>query len=147
MGYIKNCLLIVILGLGVFLMLDSCDKKQEDNSCGYVPVDITLYLNDPSNVKLNVVGGFIYLNGGVRGIVVYRRGPEEYVALERNCTYDCNNACSTIRMEASGSTLIDTCCGSRFQAYDGSVAKPPATRNLRLYTVTKGSNSLRITSN
>jgi len=129
--------------LAIMVSTLSCSKKNED----LVPntyVDITLYLGNPSNIKLNSIGGWVYVNGGVKGIVVYKRSPEEFVAFDRNCTYKPSNSCSTIDVDASGITAIDSCCGSKFQIYDGSVVKGPATRPLRQYSTSLNGSALHI---
>ena len=127
----------------LIIIFFSCSKKNED----IVPntfVDITLHLGNPSNIKLNSIGGWVYVDGGVKGIVVYKKSPEEFVAFDRNCTYQPSNACSTIEVDDSGITAIDSCCGSKFQIYDGSVIKGPASRPLRQYSTSLSGSALHI---
>ena len=117
----------------VVLILSTCACKKEESLIPNVPVNITLYVSDPAFVDLNAVTGWTYLWGGSRGILVYRRSNEEFMAYDRHCTYQPENSCGTIMMETSGFTAIDTCCGSIFLVTDGSVNSGPATLPLKQY--------------
>ena len=113
----------------------SCKK---DNS-GIVPnvyVNIDVYLSDPSYVSLNAVGNAVYVVGGVKGIILYRRAHDEFIAYERNCTYLPLNSCAKVTIDASNTMMIDTCCGSKFNLVDGAVRNGPASRPLKEYQTT-----------
>jgi nitrite reductase/ring-hydroxylating ferredoxin subunit len=109
-------------------------------------VNVIIHLNDPAYVKLNAVGGWAYVDGGVRGIIVYRRATEEFAAFDRNCTYMPSNECATVYVDKSGSTAVDTCCGSKFLIYDGTVQKGPATIGLKPYHTTLDGSVLYISN-
>ncbi len=124
----KNILLIVSFAL---LMVLSCKKKSAD----YVPnvaVDIYLYTTDPNFVPLNSIGGYTYLNGGSKGIIVYRKSQTEFMAYDRHCTYNIP-AGNQIVVDASGLIAKDAVCGSQFLLTDGSVNKGPAVNLLKRY--------------
>lgn len=120
------CLLTVLGMIAV-----SC-KKDDSNDIAREPVDFYLYLSDPLNIALNAVGGWVYVNAGTKGIIVYRRSQVDFTALERNCSFDPGAACSLVEV-ISGITAIDSCCTSRFSIYDGSVINGPANRPLYTY--------------
>ena len=132
-------LLILAAGAGSF---SSC-KKDNTNDVAQNYVDFYLYLNEPSNIALNAVGGYVYVNAGTKGIIVYRRALNEFTALERNCTYDPSASCSIVQV-LSGITAIDSCCTSRFSIYDGSVINGPATSPLYQYNTSFDGNALRV---
>lgn len=139
---IKNiviALLIIVVGAGSFY---SC-KKDNTNDVAQNYVDFYLYLNEPSNIALNAVGGYVYVNAGTKGIIIYRRALNEFTALERNCTYDPSASCSIVQV-LSGITAIDSCCTSRFSIYDGSVINGPATTPLYQYNTSFDGNALRV---
>src|SRR4051812_5159969 len=84
---IKNYLLLFLL-----LTLLSCHKKAKtqpiaNHPVPYVPVAISVYPNDPLNFALQSIGGWKYIDGGINGIVVYRKSDQEFVALERTSSY------------------------------------------------------------
>ena len=131
-------LLLIISGI----LFHAC-KKDESADVAQNYVDFTLYINEPSNVALNAVGGWVYVNAGTKGIIIYRRSQVEFTALERNCTYDPNAACSIVEV-LSGISSIDSCCNSRFSIYDGSVINGPATTPLYQYNTTFDGVALRV---
>jgi nitrite reductase/ring-hydroxylating ferredoxin subunit len=113
----------------------------------YVYTDVYIYTANPSFNSLNAVGGWAYVNGGVRGIIVYRRSNEEFVAFDRNCTFDPDKTCATLSVDKNNNILAaDSCCGSKFNIYDGSVTRSPATRGLRQYNTYYNGSSLHITN-
>jgi nitrite reductase/ring-hydroxylating ferredoxin subunit len=123
----------------------SC-KKDGDDRVPNVPVDITLNLNNPSFIGLSVVGGWAYITGGSRGIIVYRNAPEEFVALDRHCPYEVENR-DKVDVDDSNILAADTVgCGSRFVITDGSITQGPAQFPLTQYQTTYNGtiNQLRI---
>ncbi len=119
--------------LVTLLTFSNCSKTQDIIPNVYV--DTYVYLTQPTSINLNAVGGWIYITGGVKGIVVYRKSPDEYVAFERNCPYKPQDNCA-IAVESSNIIANDACCGSRFQLTDGLVIKGPSTRSLKQYIAT-----------
>jgi nitrite reductase/ring-hydroxylating ferredoxin subunit len=126
----------------VAIVLPSCNKDDNDDVAQNY-VDYYLYINEPSNIALNAVGGWKYVAAGTKGIIVYRRSQTEFTALERNCTFDPNAPCSIVEV-LSGISSIDSCCNSRFSIYDGSVINGPATQPLYQYRTTFDGTTLRI---
>lgn len=133
---------------GIFLIVFSiiviaACKKDNNNDVAQNYVDYYLYINEPSNIALNAVGGWMYVPAGTKGIIVYRRSIDAFTALERNCTFDPNAPCSLVKV-LSGISSIDSCCSSRFSIYDGSVINGPATQPLYQYNTTFDGSTLRI---
>ncbi|MBL7890942.1 MAG: hypothetical protein JNL24_15415 [Bacteroidia bacterium] len=133
---------IGILLISIFFLF-SC-KKETENTVPNAAVDIYIYINNPSYTNLTSVGGWVYITGGVRGIVVYRKSNTEIAAYERNCTYQSSNACATVYVDNSNIIAKDTCCGSQFSIYDGSVLQGPAGIPLKPYNTTFDGNLLHI---
>lgn len=138
----KNINKISIL-LIISLFGDAC-KKENDNNVPNTPVDIYLYTNNPSFVDVSVVGGWVYITGGVRGILLYRKSNTEFMAYDRNCTYQSSQPCATVVVDATNIAATDTCCNSRFSIYDGSVYQGPASLPLKAYNTTFDGNVLHI---
>jgi len=133
---------VVLLFTSVMLFSSSCKKDETDDIAQYY-VDFTIFINEPAYINLNAVGGWMYINAGTKGIIIYRRSQTEFTALERNCTYDPNASCSLIEVQ-SGISAIDSCCTSRFSIFDGSVLNGPATRPLYQYRTTFDGIALRV---
>lgn len=130
---------IILLVCASFLVLFSfCKKKTtpvQDN-IPYQTVNINIYPNDPLNFKLQVVGGWMYVNGGVNGIIVYRQtqtGSSDFIALERTSTYLPNDADARVKVLSDNFTLKDTVSGSKWQLNNGALISGPATIALRQY--------------
>jgi len=121
-----------IFVIGFLLGLVSCSRN-EDNPVPQTYVDFYVYLNEPSNIKLNSPGGWVYFSGGSKGIVVYRLDIDHFKAFDRNCTYNSSLANAQVSVDSSGLFLADNSCGSKFVIIDGSVNNGPATVPLRQY--------------
>jgi nitrite reductase/ring-hydroxylating ferredoxin subunit len=128
------------------LLIFSCKKDQNQDRVPYVPVNIVLNTSDPLFVKLNAPGGWVYVNGGSRGIVIYRLSLDDFRAYDRHCPYQPNDACGKVSVNASQIMAVDSCCGSEFVLTDGTVAKQPASRPLTEYTTSFDGNRLLISN-
>jgi Rieske Fe-S protein len=129
--------------LAAALIFSGC-KKENDNGVPMISVDTYLYTTDPGFISLNAVGGWVYINGGVRGILIYRKSISEFNAYDRNCTYQSSEACATVYVDASNIIATDTCCHSQFSTVDGSVLNGPAGLPLKAYNTTFDGNVLHI---
>ena len=127
------------------LVLFNCKKNNNQDNAPIVPVDIYINLNLPSNQALNVTGGWAYAQGGVKGVIVYRRGMDEFVAFDRNCTYNSDNSCGTASVDSNNVLINCTCDGSVYNIFDGSVNQGPATIPLRQYNASyDGSSTVHV---
>ncbi len=107
--------------------------------------DAVLNLNLPTYQSLFRDGGYVYLNDiGARGVIVYRKSASEYLAFERNCSFQSGDACSTVEVHPSTLYMIDNCCGSTFN-FSGSPSGGPAFRELRQYFTSLSGSTLTIT--
>ncbi len=140
----KNYILLKIISLFLVtgIIVSACKKDDKDDVAQNY-VDYYLYINEPSNIALNAVGGWKYIPAGTKGIIVYRRSQTEFTALERNCSFDPNVPASLVKV-LSGISAIDSVCMSRFSIYDGSVINGPATQPLYQYQTYFDGTTLRI---
>jgi hypothetical protein len=98
-----------------------------------VPVNISINLGLPSYSTLNAAGGFVFIDGGSRGIVVYRNF-DEFVALDRHSTYNSQEDCAIVEINPINTfELLDTCSGSTFSILSGVVVSGPAQFGLKRY--------------
>lgn len=135
--------LIIILFLTV---LSSCEPDVSDDPIPFQPFSsIQINLNLPEYNDLRTVGGYKYIDGGVRGIILYRASTTSYIAYERNCSYQPNNACATVDVHISRLYMNDPCCGSSFDFATGAPMGGVAWRPLRQYETLVTGNELTIT--
>jgi nitrite reductase/ring-hydroxylating ferredoxin subunit len=139
----KNSLCFLFLATVLAASL-SCRKEASNHTIPDVSVDIYIYINNPSYIDLTVVGGWKYVPGGIRGVLVYRKSNSEFIAFERNCTYQPDEPCSTVIVDKNNIVATDTCCRSEFLLTDGSVIKAPASLPLKVYRHTFDGNVLHI---
>jgi hypothetical protein len=127
------------------ILLSACSDPVTGDGIPIVLVDETINLNNYQYQDLNVVGGYVYLNAGVRGIIIYRSSASEYLAIERNCTFQPMDPCADVKVDVSTLFLVDTCCNSTFD-FNGFPTGGPATLPLRQYKTSLNQNYLTITN-
>lgn len=112
-------LFIVIATL--LLFLTGCSKNK-NHPIASIPFDFQIDLTLPSYQDLNGVGGWAYVNGGIKGIIVYRQSTDVFVAWERQSPEDPKNVCATGLTPNSANflQLEDPCSDAVFSLYDGS---------------------------
>lgn len=129
----KKTLLIFCV---IFFMLQSCDRN---NNIPDVYVQFQIPLSE-----IGGIGQAIYTNEnyGVKGIIIYHEGFNNYLAYERACSYAPQESCEKVELDnlLAPSFLIDSCCGSIFFLSDGTPTAGPASLPLKqYYTSTDGS--------
>lgn len=128
------------------IALAACTPNDYDDPVPYAPFpDIIMNLNLPDHIALKTVGATATVSGGVRGIIIYCKQSNEYLAYERNCTYHPNDACATVNVDVSKLFLVDPCCGSMFDPATGSPSGGLAIRPLVQYKTTFDGTMLTIT--
>jgi len=127
--FLKKAYAGFLLAILFVLAVSSLDRCKKDSSTiPAVYVDFYVYLSQPDNIKLNAVGGWEYFTGGVKGVIVYRKSSNEFVAYERSCPYDPNASNARIEVDSSNIIAVDRNCGSKFNMLDNSILNGPATR-------------------
>ena len=106
-------------------------------------VDIYLYTTDPAFSPLNAVSGYTYLNGGSKGILVYRKSQNEFIAYDRHCSYKAVDG-NFVTVDVSGLLAVDGTCSSKFLVTDGTPNQGPAVNPLRIYQSAFDGNVLHI---
>ncbi|MFT5860157.1 MAG: hypothetical protein ACI865_002265 [Flavobacteriaceae bacterium] len=134
-----------ILMLLITFSLSGCVKNSEHPVPNF-PFDITINLSLPSYSSLIGVSGWAYVNGGSKGIIVYRRGIDEFVAFDRHSPADVDGTCEFPLFPDDDNylQLNDSCNTATFSLYDGSPISG-SEFGLRMYqTVYDGNQGLRI---
>lgn len=136
----------------ILLLLAGCVMMQ----CGqypanipYVPIDITINTFEPQFISLQAVGGWAYLNGGSRGLILYRASIDQVNCYDRHCPYNTENSCGKVSIDSTGLFLVDNdCfgggCGSRFSLINGSVVDGVAIYPLKQYKTTLDGALIRV---
>jgi len=119
---------LIILLLPLFFI--ACDKDKEETSIPYIYVNFTIY---PNTLDFIPDGGWVYVTGGYKGIIIYRYLHDEFLAFERGCPFDPLEDDARVEVETSGIIAVDPNCGSRFLLTDGSPIEGPATVGLKQY--------------
>jgi hypothetical protein len=121
-------------GLLALALLFSCNDNNQGPGIPNVPVNEQINVNSLLYPTLRQDGGYAYLEGGYKGIMVVRQHANLYLAFERACSYDPTAAlpCGRVAADQSNLFIIDTCCGSQFN-FQGGVMTGPAVYGLRQY--------------
>jgi nitrite reductase/ring-hydroxylating ferredoxin subunit len=133
---------VAILLLSI-LLIGGC-KKDENSNIPLVTVNFYINVNNPAYNNVSVPGGWMYLNGGSRGIILYRASNDLFKAYDRHCTYNSTSSCALVSVDASNITGTDDCCGSKFLIVDGSVTQSPASLPLKQYQTSFDGSVLHI---
>ena len=102
-----------------FLLVQfSCTKSENRNQnvnkiIPNVQVDLNLNLNEPANFELTTIGGWRYVSGGSKGIILYR-GQDRYYAYDRHTPLNSADLCAIVSVDSTNFFAIDGCSGSRF---------------------------------
>jgi len=129
----------------LLILLSACSPEISDDPIPFVPfATIYVNLNLPAYQSLKT-SGYVYIDGGVRGILLHRLNSTTYVSYERNCSFQPNDACATVEMHVSNLYIFDACCNSSFNLSNGEPSSGPAWRPLRQYRTTLSGTDVIIT--
>ena len=137
-------ILFLLLALSFF----SCnDNSNEFNTIlPEVPVNKTVFLNNPEFIDLQVVGGWAYTTGGISGIIIYHSGINTFLAYERSAPHLTPQACSQMVVKNS-LTMECACDDSVFNILNGAPMTDGVNYPAKQYRVLNtGPNTLQITN-
>ena len=129
----------------MFISLIACEKNETNDILPDQDVNVTVDLNLPQYIDLQIPSGWAYTNGGLRGIVVLNTGTgnPNFKAFDRACpNYDC-----TSPMTFDGSLKLTCPCDkSIYSIIDGSPQTSGNKYFAREYKVTEIGNALIISN-
>jgi nitrite reductase/ring-hydroxylating ferredoxin subunit len=132
--------IIVILFLGLF----SCGSSNDSNNfLPNIPVNETVFLNNPSNNDLLSVGGWVTIPGGIKGIVIYHVTIDNYLAYDLACPHKSPSECDAMIVE-DGLNMECPCDGSKFALALGGAPQSGTPFPARQYRVISEGNTLII---
>ena len=126
----------------MMIIILSCNNKNDFIQEVYV--NETIDLNLPMYSDISTPGNSIFVEGGVRGIIIYHGVGNDYHIYDRNCSYEPSLSCSQIDSINAGIAYCE-CCPSVFSLYNaGEPINSPALLPLKSYNWTLENNILRI---
>jgi nitrite reductase/ring-hydroxylating ferredoxin subunit len=105
---------------------------------------ITVNLSYPQYQRLRMDGGYAYIEGGYRGIILYREGENSFRAYERACPHHSEENGAIVQVDGSSLFMIDHSCKSTFNFSDGQPTGGPAQRPLLQYRIEISGTTLKI---
>jgi len=135
---------LLVTVLIVLLVITGCSKEEPRNEIPVVAVNFFINPNSTEYLELNGAGGWVYLTGGYRGIIVYRKSDTEFMAFERACPYDWELTDARIEVDPSGLTAACPSCQSQFIMLDGTPFEGPTHYPLKQYQTQYDGNLLYI---
>tara|TARA_B100000902_G_C26923036_1_gene722633 strand:+ start:26 stop:430 length:405 start_codon:yes stop_codon:yes gene_type:complete len=127
----------------LFLLCVTLSCENENYNFPQVDVNLYLYINNPEFFNVESPGGWMYLNGGVGGILLYRKNLDEFNAYDRASTFNPTSKCQ-VSVENDNISIEDPCSDSKFLITDGSVIQGPANQPLKRYNTIYNGNNLSI---
>ena len=146
----KTKLLSLLCSIMALIACD--DSRQVTENIPRGLVNTVLDLNLASNMHLNNVGTFSYIEGGVRGVLVIHDYDDQWYAFKRTCAYQPTNACSHIWVDSINIQLkcgnyvsgkFEPCCESTYM-FSGFPSKGPAAGRLAQYFISRNANILQV---
>jgi hypothetical protein len=127
------------------LYLCSCGDNSPASSIPYVTINKVIDLNNLPYQRLQFDNGYVYENGGYRGLIIYRKSAGNYYVYERACTYAPLKNCEVVEADVSGFFLKDDCCKSQFD-WEGRPLSGVARFDLLRYRTSLSGSLLYITN-
>ena len=146
-GRMRRIKKLVFTGL-CLMVLPAC--REEVSPVSPIPdvvVQEQVNLNSVSSQELKLGDGrYIYISGGIRGIILYRKSTDIYLAFERKSPYRPEDSCGIITVPSSRFYMEDTCHKCTF-GWDGRPQSGPCREILKQYRVQFiNGNTLSITN-
>jgi hypothetical protein len=140
MSILHNRFLTALL----LLLLCGCNENQlAQDPLPYVFVNEQVFMNEVRALPLTTRdGAFIYISGGLKGIILYRKAPGQFIALERQST---SSAGCQVKVDVTQQYVVDTCNTTQYD-FNGSYIGGTATPNLRQYNVNYDGVRIAITN-
>ena len=127
------------------LLLISCNDTVQRDIIPYTYVDIEINVNNQQYLDLRQEGGYVNIEGAVKGMIVYHKNGNNYSVYERNCPYQPSADCAQVKVDDSLLFIQCPCCSSQFD-FNGQVLSGPSVLPLKQYATTLTGSYLRITN-
>lgn len=140
-GIFKKTLLI----FGLIVFFNNC-KPNRKNPIPNVPFDITINISLPQYIDLQNVGSYAFVQGGSKGIIVYRMSYDQFITFDRHNPSDAGFNCAEPLTPRTDNflELSDSCSNARFSLLDGSAIEGSDVGLRQYMTVYDGAYKVRI---
>lgn len=119
----------------VFFFYSCTDQPSLISPIPDVIVNEQLNLNSAEAIPLKLRDGTaIAIKGGIKGIIVYRRSQDNYVAFERKSPYKMEDSCGIVKIHSSLLYMLDSCHNCTFN-WDGRPTGGPCRDVMKTYSV------------
>jgi len=129
----------------VLLVITSGCRDRNTDRIPDVPVNIAINIYPPDFFNLTVPSGWVYITGGSRGIIVYRKSADEFVALERHSPFQPEDNCAVV-VDEDNVLVSDPCSDSQWLITDGTIVQGPTAFALETYNTSFSDPILYITN-
>ncbi len=131
--------------LPFLLIASACSDTDTGPNIPVRLVNLQINLNNIQYQNLRQTGGFVYVEGGHKGLILFRKSESSYLAWDRICPHGPENVCEIVEMDASGFFMTDKCCESVFDL-DGYPSAGPARYPLVEYQATSDGTFLYVSN-
>ena len=137
MRFFSSTYLNIPFGLFLIFLLTQARCDSNFQNIPYVPTNFDINLNLPLYNSLNFPSEHLLLEGGSKGLIVYRYTLDQFVVLDRHSTFDTSLGCQ-VTIDSDGMLISDNsdCSESKWLIIDGSVSQGPASLPLHRYNTT-----------
>ena len=125
-----------------FMLFFSCNDQ--NNYIQNVYVDIEVDISLPQFSSINTVGNSMFIEGGNKGIILYRNSSFDFKIYDRNCSFEPNQECSYIDSVNSSIALCNCCTSAFLLDQNGIAANSPAVLPLKQYNYSLNNTLLHI---
>jgi len=135
--------------IALLLTFSTCKKDKNKVNGQFIPatyVNFSKNLDLPDMSPLQVPGGWVYVVGGSKGIILYRYSPDQINAYERHSPYNSDLGCQVYIPTDNQTIALDTCSMVTYQLNTGNVSEGPGTQNLYQYFTEIRGNILYVQS-
>ncbi len=123
----------------------ACDNTPLPEPIPFKIVNKLIDLNNFRYQRLKFDGGFVYEDGGSRGMIIYRRSASAYIVFERHCPYRPTDACGQVNVDGSRFFMRDSCCNTVFD-FEGNPTSGPAFSQMLRYRASLSGSLLTISN-
>ena len=143
---------ILILLCTSLCQVTSCKKNSATELIPTGPVNISIDLNLPAYTRMRFPGEFIFLEGGIKGVLLIHDFDDKWYAFERTCAFEPLNLCSKLQIDTNGLAIrcgtiengaYQKCCDSKY-TYSGFPTAGPAQGALARYNVSRLGNVVSV---
>lgn len=139
----RNSVFMLLLGIAGLLMQACNDTPTAADPLPYVYVNESIYMNEIRALGLKSTdGSYLFINGGLKGIIVYRKAQGVFYAIDRQSTT--GRGCA-VKVDPTRQFVQDTCSNTQFD-FSGQLISGAPIANLRRYNVNYDGLRIQITN-